>query len=115
MKKDIRERLKGEVLLADGAMGTLLVSRGAPPDGPRSPNALTAPELVREIHDDYVAAGAQLLSTNTWDANRSKLGKFDWADSVGSAVTMPRTWREPNGTFTRLPISTCDSNSGGTR
>src|SRR5450759_4154067 len=82
MKKDIRERLRAEVLLADGAMGTLLVSRGAPAEGPRSPNALTAPELVREIHDDYVAAGAQLLSTNTWDANRSKLSRFDWADSL---------------------------------
>ena len=35
MKKDIRERLRAEVLLADGAMGTLLVSRGAPAEGPR--------------------------------------------------------------------------------
>ncbi len=82
MKRDIRERLKADVLLADGAMGTLLVSRGAPADGPRSANAIAAPELVKEIHDDYVAAGAQVLSTNTWDANRSKLSKFDWADSL---------------------------------
>src|SRR5512135_727704 len=82
MKRDIRERLKTEVLLGDGAMGTLLVSRGAPADGPRSPVCLTTPELVREIHDDYVAAGAQVLSTNTWDANRAKLTKFDWADSL---------------------------------
>ena len=82
MKRDIRERLKAEVLLADGAMGTLLVSRGAPADGPRSPNALVAPELVKEIHDDYVTAGAQMLSTNTWDANRAKLSRFDWADSL---------------------------------
>ena len=95
MKKDIRERLRADVLLADGAMGTLLVSRGAPPDGPRSPNALAAPELVKEIHDDYVSAGAQMLSTNTWDANRSKLSKFDWADSLEKinreAVRLART------------------------
>ena len=82
MKKDIRERLKTDVLLADGAMGTLLVSRGAPADGPRSPVCLTSPDLVSEIHDDYVAAGAQILSTNTWDANRAKLTRFDWADSL---------------------------------
>jgi homocysteine S-methyltransferase len=82
MKKDIRERLKTEVLLGDGAMGTLLVSRGAPADGPRSPVCLVTPDLVREVHDDYVSAGAQVLSTNTWDANRSKLTKFDWADSL---------------------------------
>ena len=82
MKRDIRERLKAEVLLTDGAMGTLLVSRGAPAEGPRSPNSVAAPDLVREIHDDYVAAGAQVLSTNTWDANRAKLSRFDWADSL---------------------------------
>jgi homocysteine S-methyltransferase len=82
MKKDIRERLKTEVLLGDGAMGTLLVSRGAAADGPRSPISLSTPDLVREVHDDYVSAGAQIVSTNTWDANRSKLTKFDWADSL---------------------------------
>lgn len=79
---DIRERLRDRVLLADGAIGTLLVSRGAPPDGPRSPLSVSAPGLVREVHEDYVAAGAQLLTTNTWDANRAKLAKFDWADSL---------------------------------
>jgi len=82
MKRDIRERLQHDVLLADGAMGTLLVSRGAPADGPRSPHSVSAPDLVREIHDDYVAAGAQIITTNTWDANRAKLTKFDWADSL---------------------------------
>ncbi len=81
-KKDIRERLRTEILLADGAMGSLLVARGAPPDSPRSPVCLTTPSLVREIHDDYVAAGAQILTTNSWDANRVKLSRFDWADSL---------------------------------
>lgn len=82
MKKDIRERLESDILLADGALGTLLVSRGAPSDGPRSPLCLTHPSLVSEVHEDYVTAGAQILSTNTWDANRAKLTKFDWADSL---------------------------------
>jgi methionine synthase / methylenetetrahydrofolate reductase(NADPH) len=82
MTKEIRDRLKDGVLLADGAIGTLLVSRGAPPEGPRAPLCVSAPDLVREVHDDYVAAGAQILKTNTWDANRAKLTKFDWADSL---------------------------------
>jgi len=82
MTKGILDRLKDGVLLADGAVGTLLVSRGAPTEGPRSPLCVSAPDLVREIHDDYVAAGAQILTTNTWDANRAKLTKFDWADSL---------------------------------
>lgn len=82
MKKDIRERLRTDVLLSDGGVGTLLVARGAPQDGPRSPLSVSAPDAVREVHDDYVQAGAQILSTNTWDANRSKLSRFDWADSL---------------------------------
>ena len=82
MKHDIRERLKTEVLLADGAMGTLLVSRGAAPESPRSPLSIAQAGLVREVYDDYVEAGTQILKTNTWDANRVKLAKFDWADSL---------------------------------
>jgi methionine synthase / methylenetetrahydrofolate reductase (NADH) len=82
MKRDIREKLKTDILVADGGLGTLFVARGAPSDGPRSPLCLSATDLVREVHDDYVAAGAVLLSTNTWDANRVKLTKYDWADSL---------------------------------
>lgn len=82
MKIDIRKQLETDVLLGSGAMGTLLVSRGAPSDGPRGPICVTHPELVSEVYDDYVSAGARILSTNTWDANRAKLTKFDWADSL---------------------------------
>lgn len=82
MRTDIRERLTEGVLLADGAIGTLLVSRGAPTEGPRSPVCVSAPDLVKEVHEDYVGAGAQILTTNTWDANRVKLTKYDWADSL---------------------------------
>ncbi|MFI5179825.1 MAG: bifunctional homocysteine S-methyltransferase/methylenetetrahydrofolate reductase [Thermoanaerobaculia bacterium] len=81
-RHDIREWLRESVLLADGAVGTLLVSRGAPPEGPRSPLCISSPGLVREVHDDYVASGAQILTTNTWDANRAKLARYDWADSL---------------------------------
>ena len=81
-RHDILEKLRESVLLADGAIGTLLVSRGASPDGPRSPLYVSAPDLVREVHDDYVAAGARILTTNTWDANRVKLATLEWADSL---------------------------------
>jgi homocysteine S-methyltransferase len=82
MKKDFRKALAEEVLLADGAIGTLLVSRGASPDQAKSPLNLSDPESVREVHDDYVAAGARILTTNTWDANRVKLTTHEWADSL---------------------------------
>ena len=82
MKKDFRKALAEEVLLADGAIGTLLVSRGASPEQAKSPLNLSDPESVREVHDDYVAAGARILTTNTWDANRVKLTAHEWADSI---------------------------------
>ncbi|HKA36260.1 MAG TPA: bifunctional homocysteine S-methyltransferase/methylenetetrahydrofolate reductase [Thermoanaerobaculia bacterium] len=82
MLKDFRRALAEEILLADGAIGTLLVSRGAAPDQAKSPLNLTDPESVREVHEDYRDAGARILTTNTWDANRVKLSTHEWADSL---------------------------------
>jgi methionine synthase I (cobalamin-dependent)/5,10-methylenetetrahydrofolate reductase len=82
MLKDFRKALAEEILLADGAIGTLLVSRGASPDQAKSPLNLTDPESVREVHDDYRDAGARILTTNTWDANRVKLTAHEWSDSL---------------------------------
>ncbi|HMA16920.1 MAG TPA: bifunctional homocysteine S-methyltransferase/methylenetetrahydrofolate reductase, partial [Thermoanaerobaculia bacterium] len=82
MKKDFRRTLAEEVLLADGAIGTLLVSRGASPDQAKSPLNVSDPEAVREVHEDYCDAGARILTTNTWDANRVKLTAHEWADSL---------------------------------
>ena len=82
MKKDVRRALAEEVLLADGAMGTLLVSRGASPDQAKSPLNVSDPEAVREVHEDYCDAGARILTTNTWDANRVKLTAHEWGDSL---------------------------------
>jgi homocysteine S-methyltransferase len=82
MKKDFRKAIAEEVLLADGAIGTLLTSRGALPGTARSPLNLSDPESVREVHDDYLDAGARILTTNTWDANRVKLTTHEWADSL---------------------------------
>src|ERR1700682_5862441 len=82
MRKDFRKALAQEILLADGAIGTLLVSRGAAPELAKSPLNVTDPEAVREVHDDYRDAGARILTTNTWDANRVKLTAHEWADSL---------------------------------
>jgi methionine synthase I (cobalamin-dependent)/5,10-methylenetetrahydrofolate reductase len=82
MRKDFRQTVAREILLADGAIGTLLVSRGANPEQAKSPLNVTDPESVREVHDDYRDAGARILTTNTWDANRVKLTVHEWADSL---------------------------------
>src|SRR5512141_1118349 len=82
MRKDFRKALADELLVADGAIGTLLVSRGASADQAKSPLNVTDPEAVREVHEDYCDAGARILTTNTWDANRVKLTAHEWGDSL---------------------------------
>src|SRR5215472_8834812 len=82
MRRDFRKALNEEILLADGAIGTLLVSRGASADQAKSPLNLTDPTAVTEVHEDYLGAGARILTTNSWDANRVKLMAHEWADSL---------------------------------
>jgi homocysteine S-methyltransferase len=63
-------------LLADGAMGTLLHSRGTPFDQCFDELNLVNPAAVNGIHTEYLQAGAQILLTNTFGANRFKLSKY---------------------------------------
>ncbi|HMT20142.1 MAG TPA: homocysteine S-methyltransferase family protein, partial [Promineifilum sp.] len=62
-------------LLMDGAFGTVLHSRGVPIDQSFDEVNLTNPALVAEIHRSYIDAGADLIETNTFGANRYKLGE----------------------------------------
>src|SRR5574341_1511687 len=73
---NLLERLSSnEVILADGAMGTMLHSRGVSFDKCFDELDLTDPQAVADIHREYIEAGAQLILTNTFGANRFKLGK----------------------------------------
>ncbi|HEU5300068.1 MAG TPA: bifunctional homocysteine S-methyltransferase/methylenetetrahydrofolate reductase [bacterium] len=74
--------LEQGILLADGAMGTQLYARGVPFDHCFDELNLTAPDLVRGIHLDYIESGAELIETNTFGANRFKLGGHGLADRL---------------------------------
>jgi len=77
------QRLEAGVVLADGAMGTQLYARGIPFDQCFDELNLSAVELVRGIHLDYIASGAELVETNTFGANRFKLAAHGLSDRVG--------------------------------
>jgi len=80
---NFRERLKEEeVIICDGAMGTLLYSLGIPLGSPVEEVNLSNPELVKELHKQYISAGAELIETNTFRANRLKLEKYGLKDKV---------------------------------
>ncbi len=67
------DRLAEGPLLCDGAMGTMLYARGVPLDACFDVLNANSPALVQSIHADYLSAGADLIETNTFGANRFKL------------------------------------------
>ncbi|MBN1893616.1 bifunctional homocysteine S-methyltransferase/methylenetetrahydrofolate reductase [bacterium] len=77
-----RQALKSRVILADGAMGTLIYQRGVFIDKCYDELNLSNPELIRSIHDQYAEAGAELLETNTFGANRYKLQRHNLAQNL---------------------------------
>src|SRR2546426_12572511 len=95
------KRLEEGVVLADGAMGTLLYERGIPFDRSFDLLNLQEPALVQSIHRDYIRAGAELIETNTFGASRVRLathGAGDDARRVNRAgAQLARNAREEVG------------------
>ena len=70
------QRLGESVLIGDGAMGSRLYELGMSLNVSYDYLNLSRPELVQQVHGEYLDAGAQVLETNTFSANRLKLGRF---------------------------------------
>jgi methionine synthase / methylenetetrahydrofolate reductase(NADPH) len=79
---DFRELLEDRVLIGDGAMGTLLGERGVGFGHPYARANLSHPEMVAGIHEEYLRAGASVIETNTFSANRYKLEIHDLEEVV---------------------------------
>ena len=94
MSAFLQELHSGRVLLMDGAMGTELQRKGMGPDEcGESWNVMRA-KSVRAVHDSYVAAGAEVLLTNTFQVHPAYLGRFGLEDHLeeinGNAVRLAR-------------------------
>ena len=74
--------MKESVIVADGAMGTVLNLRGIPRSHCIEEANVSQADLVFALHREYVHAGARILTTNTFKANRLNLAKFDLDDRV---------------------------------
>jgi methionine synthase / methylenetetrahydrofolate reductase(NADPH) len=72
----------GATVLCDGAMGTMLYARGVFINRCYDELNLSQPELVREIHNEYLQAGAEVVETNTFGGNRFRLGQHGLQDQV---------------------------------
>lgn len=73
---DLREALVRQVLTGDGAMGTYLYQQGFPVGISYEEFNLEKPDVITGVHRRYYEAGARVLETNTFSANRDKLEKF---------------------------------------
>ena len=69
------DQLSSGILVGDGAMGTLIYSRGIPLNICYDELSVSQSDFIRSIHEEYVAAGANLIETNTFGANRYKLAR----------------------------------------
>ena len=76
------ESLSNRVLVCDGAMGTMLYTKGVFINKSFEALNLTQPELVLSVHEEYVKAGADVVESNTFGANRIKLGSFGLGDKL---------------------------------
>ena len=80
--KEFRDALATRVMVADGAMGTMLYAKGVFINRCFDELNLAQPTLIAEIHQDYVRAGAEILETNTFGANRVRLAAFGLAEKL---------------------------------
>ncbi|MBX5465186.1 MAG: homocysteine S-methyltransferase family protein, partial [Clostridia bacterium] len=101
MKSPFLAALEEGPLLADGAVGTQLHARGAPLFGSLELLNVQSPELVLDLHLDYLRAGARLLTTNTFQGHRLALARHGLQEEVWrlnvAAVKLARQAREMAG------------------
>jgi methionine synthase I (cobalamin-dependent)/5,10-methylenetetrahydrofolate reductase len=103
LSPNLREILESRVLVGDGAMGTLLHDRGIGYEHPYARANLTHPDLVSSVHEEYLRAGAGVIETSTFAADRLRLATHNLEDSV----------REINAAGARLARQAADNSSNG--
>ncbi len=82
MKNILDEKLKSQILVFDGAMGTEIYKRNFFVNTCFDELCITAPKVIKEIHEQYAKAGADVLTTNTYGANFNKLSRFGLSEKV---------------------------------
>ena len=79
---EFRSKLQSKIVVADGAMGTMLYAKGIFINRCFDELNLSAAQIVKEIHQEYVRAGAEVLETNTFGGNRIRLSAFGFGEKI---------------------------------
>ena len=95
---------KDDIVILDGAMGTVLQQKGLPPGGQPELLNLTDPALLESIYREYMAAGSQVIYANTFGANGLKLGRTGHGveEIITAAIGIAR--RAAAGTEVRVAL-----------
>ena len=80
--QDFLEAIAERVMVCDGAMGTILYSEGVFVNQSFDALNVSEPDRIERVHRAYRAAGAEVLETNTFGANRPRLESFGLADQL---------------------------------
>src|SRR5260370_5772016 len=80
---EFRQALDQRILVADGAMGTALYAKGIFLNRCYDELNLSLPAMIRDVHQEYIRAGAEIIDTNTYGANRKRLAAFGLAEKLG--------------------------------
>ena len=91
---DLLDELRSRLVCGDGAMGTMLLDDGVPLERCLEELCVSEPDRVRRVHDAYVRAGARVIETNTFGANRVRLERFGFGEQT----------HEINATAARLAL-----------
>lgn len=88
MKKQITEIIKNKRVFFDGATGSVLLERGLPAGVPPEEWNITNPEEIVRLHREYLAAGADIIKTNTFGINPLKYG--DYGERIKGAISLAK-------------------------
>src|SRR5205823_4880544 len=70
---DLLDELQSRIVPGDGAMGTVLIEADIPLERCFEELCVSQPDLIRGIHEQYIAAGARVIETNSFGANAARL------------------------------------------
>jgi 5-methyltetrahydrofolate--homocysteine methyltransferase len=81
-RTSLKERIRHNLLLLDGAMGTQLIARGIQAGACNEYLNIDSPQIISDIHESYIHAGSDAIITNTFGANRYALSRHGFADET---------------------------------
>src|SRR6476469_4194951 len=100
---DLLDELESRVVCGDGAMGTMLLNDGIPISQCLEELCLSTPGRIQSIHEEYIAAGARVIETNSFGANAVRLSEFGLEAKVDeinrAAVRVARNAAKGKGVY----------------